>query len=274
MNKLSDLTTDEIIIAIKTAETLVDVCRKLNVNDSGGNKRTLRNFIKNNNIDTSHFKRNLTREQYEQTPKLCKNCGKVIDWEHRENEFCSHSCSATYNNRNRQWSEESRKKLSETIQKKSPNFNGILKPTHFTKNNDIDTECNKRICKNCGKPLTKTQKFYCCLDCQHEYQTNEYLSRWKNGEETGLSGEYGLNKRIRNYLLNKVNYKCELCGWSKTNPFTGTIPLEIHHKDGDYTNNKEENLQVLCPNCHSLTETYKSHNKEGRKSRGKYYSNE
>ena len=29
-------------------------------------------------------------------------------------------------------------------------------------------------------------------------------------------------------------------------------------------NNKEENLQVLCPNCHSLTETYKSHNKEGR----------
>ena len=35
-------------------------------------------------------------------------------------------------------------------------------------------------------------------------------------------------------------------------------------------NNKEENLQVLCPNCHSLTETYKSHNKKGRSGRRKY----
>lgn len=68
-------------------------------------------------------------------------------------------------------------------------------------------------------------------------------------------------------MLEKNNYKCELCGWGEENTYTHTIPLEIHHIDGDYTNNKEENLQVLCPNCHSLTETYKSHNKNGRKRR-------
>lgn len=71
--------------------------------------------------------------------------------------------------------------------------------------------------------------------------------------------------------MEKHNYKCEICGWGEENPHTHTIPLEIHHKDGDYTNNKEENLQVLCPNCHALTETYKSHNKKGRKGRAKYY---
>lgn len=79
MNKLSKLTKDEIIAGINAAETLVDVCRKLDINDSGGNKRTLRKFIADNNIDISHFKRNLTREQYEENPKFCKNCGKVID---------------------------------------------------------------------------------------------------------------------------------------------------------------------------------------------------
>ena len=71
-------------------------------------------------------------------------------------------------------------------------------------------------------------------------------------------------------MLEKNNYKCELCGWGEENTYTHTILLEIHHIDGDYTNNKEENLQVLCPNCHSLTETYKSHNKNGRKRRKKY----
>ena len=55
--------------------------------------------------------------------------------------------------------------------------------------------------------------------------------------------------------MQKHNYKCELCGWNKVNPHTGKIPLEIHHKDGNWQNNKEDNLQVLCPNCHSLGES-------------------
>ena len=70
--------------------------------------------------------------------------------------------------------------------------------------------------------------------------------------------------------MNKNSCKCEICGWGETNKYTNTIPLEIHHMDGNYRNNSEENLQLLCPNCHSLTETVKSHNKSGRKSRKKY----
>ena len=62
---------------------------------------------------------------------------------------------------------------------------------------------------------------------------------------------------VRNYLLEKVNYKCEICGWGEKNPITGKVPLEIHHKDGNRNNNIEENFQVLCPNCHALTPNYK-----------------
>jgi len=85
-----------------------------------------------------------------------------------------------------------------------------------------------------------------------------------------MSGEYQLSNHIKRYFMEKYNCKCQLCGWGERNLSTNTIPLEIHHIDGDYTNNKEENLQLLCPNCHSLTDTYKSHNKSGRKERNKY----
>ncbi|KOT94182.1 MULTISPECIES: HNH endonuclease signature motif containing protein [Streptomyces] len=44
------------------------------------------------------------------------------------------------------------------------------------------------------------------------------------------------------------------------------IPLEVDHIDGDWRNNRVENLRLLCPNCHSVTDTYRGRGK-GRASR-------
>ena len=64
-----------------------------------------------------------------------------------------------------------------------------------------------------------------------------------------------------NIFFKKYNNKCSVCGWSVRNIFTNKIPLEIEDIDGNYKNNKEENLRLLCPNCHTLTENYGSRNK-------------
>ncbi len=57
----------------------------------------------------------------------------------------------------------------------------------------------------------------------------------------------------------------------KKNPVTGKVPLEIDHIDGDSENNKEENLRLICPNCHSLTPSFRNLNKgKGRAWRIKY----
>lgn len=127
-------------------------------------------------------------------------------------------------------------------------------------------------CLNCNKELANRQKKYCSVQCQLEYQRKIKVQSWLNGEDDGISGEYGLSRFIRTYLLQKHSFKCEICGWGEINPYTGTLPLEIHHKDGNYKNNKEDNLQVLCPNCHSLTEHFKGANKTGREGREKYSS--
>lgn len=55
-------------------------------------------------------------------------------------------------------------------------------------------------------------------------------------------------------LIKLRGHKCENCGLEKW--LDQPINLEVHHIDGDRSNNSLENLQLLCPNCHSYTETY------------------
>ena len=125
-------------------------------------------------------------------------------------------------------------------------------------------------CLNCGVVIPIKHK-YCSGKCQQDYQYKTYIDRWKCGLENGMRGEYLVSQHIKRYLMGKFNNKCSQCGWGEVNPYTGNIPLEVHHNDGDYTNNKEENLDLLCPNCHSLTATYKKANVgNGRKDRKKY----
>ena len=46
--------------------------------------------------------------------------------------------------------------------------------------------------------------------------------------------------------------KCELCGYTEN--------LELHHINGQPTDNRLENLQILCPNCHAKTENFRGRN--------------
>ena len=72
----------------------------------------------------------------------------------------------------------------------------------------------------------------------------------------------------------KYNNKCSRCGWGEINTYTGKVPLQVHHIDGNPNNNDISNLALLCPNCHSLTESYGSRNKgKGRECRRKYRKN-
>ena len=125
-------------------------------------------------------------------------------------------------------------------------------------------------CLNCKKEIINRNK-YCSNLCQKEFEYKEYIYNWKNNKVNGLKGEYQISNHIKTYLFNKYENKCAKCGWGELNQYTNKIPLEVEHIDGNYENNVEENLILLCPNCHSLTSTYKGANlNKGRKSRSKY----
>lgn len=57
--------------------------------------------------------------------------------------------------------------------------------------------------------------------------------------------------------------RCELCGWCKRSE-DGRIPVELDHINGDKSDNRLENLRILCPNCHSLQSTHRGRNKRVR----------
>lgn len=99
----------------------------------------------------------------------------------------------------------------------------------------------------------------------------EKIALWLNGEHNGKRGKTATAYWIRDYLMEKADHKCSKCGWGEINPHTGKVPLELEHKDGDFTNNAPDNLEVICPNCHSLTSTYKGANKKQGRPRAKYY---
>lgn len=67
---------------------------------------------------------------------------------------------------------------------------------------------------------------------------------------------------VRNALFARglKEKKCECC--NNTEWLGQPIPLEVHHIDGNNSNNELLNLQILCPNCHYFTDTYKSKNKK------------
>lgn len=53
-------------------------------------------------------------------------------------------------------------------------------------------------------------------------------------------------------------HKCEVCGLTEW--IGKPIPLEVHHIDGQELNSELNNLLLICPNCHALTDNYRGRN--------------
>lgn len=169
---------------------------------------------------------------YEQVPvlKICKydNCKKEFYTIYAIKLFCNRKCSSKYHQ------ESSRK--------------------------DID---RKLSCPLCAGP--KAAKAITCKYCEPIRKRDSKIASWVSGEWFGGS-ENLLSKTIRKYLLEEANYACSKCGFDKMHPDDGRTVLEINHIDGNGGNHRPENLEVLCPNCHSLTPNYRGRNQgNGRK---------
>ncbi len=129
----------------------------------------------------------------------------------------------------------------------------------------------RNACVNCGKEAERWNVKYCSNRCQVDFQYKQYIERWQAGQESGLIATEVVSSHIRRYLGLKYGEQCGECGWNRKSLFTGHVPLTIHHRDGDWRNNREDNLILLCPNCHSLTENFMNLNRgKGRTYRRKY----
>ena len=110
----------------------------------------------------------------------------------------------------------------------------------------------KDPCLNCGTELirhreNRPRKFCSNNKCQHEYSRKVAI-------ENGIAGT-GSTKR---HLVETRGYKCECCGIAEWQ--NKPLVLELDHINGNFNDNSLDNVRLLCPNCHSQTETFKSKN--------------
>ncbi len=161
--------------------------------------------------------------------RYCEQCAKPFKYVFAKR-FCTKSCSATHNNMNR----------LPRFKEKNQRFNFC--------------DCGKQVSLYASR----------CLKCLGADKKEARVNAWLSGEWNATTTQ-GLASSIKRYLIKQAGYKCTLCGWNEINPVTERSPLEVDHIDGDCYNNRPENLQVLCPNCHALTPTYKGLNKNSKR---------
>lgn len=93
---------------------------------------------------------------------------------------------------------------------------------------------------------------------------------WNKGKKIGpkrsiqdyLSNKYPIQSwKLKRRLLQENFFESKCYSCDETLWLDQTIPLELHHIDGDNLNNNLSNLTLLCPNCHALTDNYRGKNK-------------
>jgi Zn finger protein HypA/HybF involved in hydrogenase expression len=121
-------------------------------------------------------------------------------------------------------------------------------------------------CSNCSITYkyspSQGKGLYCSNKCQQEDYYKQNITDWLSKKISGRKKDGRPSDYVRRFMLEEANYKCSKCGWGEKNPINGIIYLEIDHIDGTRDNGYKENLRVLCPNCHTLTDTYKTLNKK------------
>lgn len=109
------------------------------------------------------------------------------------------------------------------------------------------------VCEFCGTSFRhsmKTVNRFCCIACSASFQKKVTLEKF-------LCGEKLSEKTLKRCVLEVKGRFCSICGVGEE--WAGKpLTLQLDHIDGNSDNDLPINLRVLCPNCHSQTETYGS----------------
>ena len=113
-------------------------------------------------------------------------------------------------------------------------------------------------CKNCQTKLNKRQFKYCSNKCQQSLHQEQKLKKWLLGFVVAVSSQN--NHYIRKYILKTQNKRCAICDM-KDRWKDKKLVFVMDHINGNSSDSSVENLRMICPNCDSQLETYKSKNK-------------
>ncbi len=147
-------------------------------------------------------------------------------------------------------------------------------PRQYRKYSDDDIRKNAQTVKTMGELLRslglrpaggnfnnirrKLQQLQ--IDCSH-WESDERRA-WNKGKQLKDWSDYSKIDSLKPHLIKERSHQCERCKLTEWQ--NEIIPLEVEHSNGDRTDNRKENLKLLCCNCHALTPTWRGRNSKIR----------
>lgn len=288
----------ELLNIISNSNSFKEIFNKLNLAGGPTDYKEIKNFCNEHNFDIINIngweKRKITRK--------CLQCGKLLKT--GQYKFCSSSCSAKYNNPNRrkkpiyykpekklpEYKTLSKEQLEKLLFEDNLSFNHIgklLKTGHkqiqnLAKKLDIDlskykpkfyklTEKEKK-CLKCGNPVKSRGSIFCSQKCCVEYKKEQKYKHYLEHQDEFVGKEITY-EWLKPIILKEQDYECAIEGCTCGTEWNGKeLHFVLDHIDGDATNNKRENLRLVCPNCDSQLDTFKSRNKGKSTRKYKPYS--
>ena len=128
----------------------------------------------------------------------------------------------------------------------------------------------KDYCIVCGKPLSYGHKTEYCQKHLIQHNRQEKIKTWLETGSVGMTVDTTIRGAIRDYILEQQEHKCAICGMNNE---WNNKPLNfiLDHIDGDASNSCRSNVRLICPNCDSQLDTYKSKNKNSTRNARKEY---
>lgn len=256
VKKLTDDEIDEVVTRYLDGEGGVQISKDFPVTPPA-----IYGLLERRNVERRDIGETL-REKVE--IKLCKNCGNEISRKkydcpsrYKKKVFCSRECHKEFKRKSAEYG-------TKDGDKKNCSYCGV----EFYSFRDEAKYCSRRCayddrdgkeeieCDNCGSEFDEyksrilmNEHNFCSEKCSRNFFRQENHYNWDGGRDRYRGKNWD---KIREKILDRDNYKCQICEAKKN--------LHIHHKipfndfDDEEEANKSSNLVTLCCSCHMKVE--------------------